>query len=148
MENQKTEELGGDRGGGGPPKLEPKMATSEMSVPFPTVLPAQDSLRCHLNLPGKRPNCAHRRVIRSELIFHNAERPRLKATLVSTAALFAQLAEGAGLESRGCAALRRTGCGPAFRLSACHRRFKDRCSMKNENSVKDRLIRLNVAATH
>ena len=33
-------------------------------------------------------------------------------------ALFAQYAEGAGLETRGCAALRRSGGAPAFRCSS------------------------------
>ena len=34
------------------------------------------------------------------------------------------------------------------RLSAVHRRFKDRCSMKIEDLVLDQLNRLHVAATH
>ena len=50
-ENQKNEKLGGERGGGGPPKLESSMATYEMLSSFATgffVLARQAAYMSHI----------------------------------------------------------------------------------------------------
>ena len=121
------------------------MATSEMSVPFSSVSYAQCILRCLSFLPGKRPIFAHRRLIRTELIFHHLNGQDLEQRSLQRLLYLRSTLKAQGWR-RGVA---QHCVGQAVRrLSAVHRRFKDRCSMKIEDLVLDQLNRLHVAATH